>query len=109
MRAAPIPREVAWPHSVRQVIGAPDGDLTGESGIEPVEVIIDAVEIGGSGWPRFNIRIVLDDDEVARIVAGHRVIWLSQLGRQLHPFQMSLDQPDGNIDRTPETLTPREP
>lgn len=81
MRPTPIPEDEVWDGGRRLVIGPPDGDPTNTT-IAAVEAIVDQDELGTS----FSMRMVLDDDDVARITAGQRIFWYVQRGEHLHPF-----------------------
>lgn len=86
MRPSAIPDEEVWAGATRKVIAAPDGDLLGESGIEPVEALTEIVD----GTPMFHVRMVLDDLDVARIKSGERVFWYTQHGTALRPFSLGM-------------------
>jgi len=86
MRPSIIPDEEVWENATRKVIAAPDGDLTGEGGIEAVEALTEIVD----GTPMFHIRIVLDEIDVARIGNGERVFWYTQQGTALRPFSLGM-------------------
>lgn len=86
MRPSAIPDEEVWAGATRKVIAAPDGDLLGESGIEPVEALTEIVD----GTPMFHVRMVLDEMDVARIAAGERVFWYTQHGTALRPFSLGM-------------------
>ena len=86
MRPSIIPDEEVWEGATRKVIAAPDGDLLGESGYEPVEALTEIVD----GTPMFHVRMVLDEMDVARIQAGERVFWYTQHGTALRPFCLGM-------------------
>lgn len=87
MRPSIIPDEEVWEGARRRIIAAPDGDLTGENGIEAVEAL---TSISEDGTPMFHVRIVLDDLDVARIQNGERVFWYTQHGTGLRPFALGM-------------------
>ena len=72
MRPVPIELVDIAPEMVRRVLAAPDGDLTGESGIEALEVAfwisIGGVPIQASKWTPTN-------NDVADLQAG-KPLWL---------------------------------
>lgn len=88
MRPGLIDESDVWPGGVRRVIGPPDDDPTGP--IRPVEVVVDSVE--GPAWypevPRFNVRVQLEEGDLERL-RQQGCFWLSLLGTQLQPFQVS--------------------
>lgn len=86
MTPTPVPDEEMWEGTVRTVIGPPGNDL--DSGIAPVEVLVDTVD----GTPVIRIRCVIEEHDVRRIAEGERVFWLSMYGDHLHPF--SVDMPE---------------
>jgi hypothetical protein len=85
MRPSVIPDSDIRPGSVRMVIGPPDGDLTGEGGIEPVEALIDQGELGREFW----LRVVLEPGDLEALFVDGR-FWLVVTGCHLHPFRLEL-------------------
>ena len=85
MRPSAIPDAEVRAGSLRRVIAAPDGDLTGEGGIEPVEVLIDEGPLGREFW----LRIVLEDGDLEAITVDRR-FWLVLHGCHLQPFRLAL-------------------
>lgn len=85
MRPSTIPDDEVRAGSLRRVIAAPDGDLTGEGGIEPVEALIDEGQLGREFW----LRIVLEPGDLEAITADRR-FWLVLHGCHLAPFRLEL-------------------
>lgn len=87
MRPTPIPDAdlQANPALTRIVVGPPDGDLTSET-IAPVEAL--AYRLPQTGELVYQIRLVLEDGELARLQDGAPV-WLTVLGR-LPPFEIKV-------------------
>lgn len=90
MRPSAIPDDEVRPGSLRRVISAPDGDLTGEGGIEPVEALIDEGELGREFW----LRIVLEPGDLDAITSDGR-FWLVMHGHHLQPFRLELAEVAG--------------
>lgn len=88
MRPTPIPDEAVWPGAVRRVIAPPGGDLT-DPDVSPVEAVVDVV----LGFPRFNIRCVLEPGELEKRASGGHV-WVSFLGHVV-PFSVDVTDKDG--------------
>lgn len=83
MRPSVIPDDEVRPGSVRRVISAPDGDLTGAGGIEAVEALIDEGQLGREFW----LRIVLEPGDLEQLGRDGR-FWLVVAGCHLQPFRM---------------------
>ena len=90
MRPSVIPDDEVRAGSVRRVISAPDGDLTGEGGIEAVEALIDEGELGRQFW----LRIVLEAGDLEALARDGR-FWLVMHGCHLQPFRLELAEPAG--------------
>jgi hypothetical protein len=90
MRPAPIPDEEIWDGAQRIVVGPPGNDL--DTGIAPVEVVVDTVQIGTSTGPRMSARCILEDDDLDMLAAGGTV-WVSFYGGQLLPFSVDVQPP----------------
>lgn len=85
MRPSAIPDDEVRAGSLRGVIAAPDGDLIGDNGIEPVEALIDEGELGREFW----LRIVLEPGDLEAIGRDRR-FWLVLHGCHLQPFRLEL-------------------
>jgi hypothetical protein len=85
MRPSVIPHDEIRPGSVRKVISAPDGDLTGAGGIEAVEALIDEGTLGREFW----LRIVLEPGDLEALERDGR-FWLVVHGCHLQPFAFEL-------------------
>ena len=85
MRPSAIADAEVRPWTIRRVIAAPDGDLTGEGGIEPVEALIDEGPLGREFW----LRIVLEDGDLDALRRDGR-FWLVLHGCHLQPFRLEL-------------------
>lgn len=94
MRPTPISDEEVPEGMRRMVIGPPRGDLELAN---PVEVVAGVDE---DARPLIHIRYLVEDDDVRRIEAGDRVLWLTIWANHLHPF--SLDMPPEDIVAVPE-------
>lgn len=86
MRPSTIPDEEVRPGTLRKVIAAPDGDLTGEGGIEAVEALIDEGPLGREFW----LRVVLEDGDLDALERDGR-FWLVMHGCRLQPFRLTVD------------------
>lgn len=73
MNPTSIPDEEIWPGTVRYVAMPPDGDMTGDSGIAPVEMLKGLEEY--HDVPFQAVRFVATPDEVERLASGEP-IWL---------------------------------
>ncbi|WP_367128313.1 hypothetical protein [Saccharothrix sp. HUAS TT1] len=78
MRPTSIPAEAVWSGGKRVVLAAPDGDLTNPD-IQPLEVIVDQVQIGDQAVNRFNVRCALEPGDLEKLTAGGHV-WVSLYG-----------------------------
>lgn len=78
-----IPDDEVRPGSIRRVISAPDGDLTGAGGIEAVEALIDEGRLGREFW----LRIVLEPGDLEDLERDGR-FWLVVSGCHLQPFRL---------------------
>lgn len=83
MRPSTIPDDEVRDGSLRKVIAAPDGDLTGEGGIGPVEVLLEEGPLGREYW----LRIVLEPGDLEALTADGR-FWLVVHGCHLQPFRL---------------------
>ena len=72
MNPTTIPDEEIWPGSRRFVAMPPDGDMTGEGGISPVEMLQGHIQ---EGLPFQAVRFVATPEEAQRLAAGEPV-WL---------------------------------
>lgn len=73
MNPTTIPVSEIWPGAERFVAVPPDGDLTGEGGIEPVEMLRGGLE--GQDLPFHAMRFVATPEEAQRLMNGEP-IWL---------------------------------
>lgn len=89
MRPTPIPDAEVVPGHERLVMAPPDGDLTGDGGVEPVEMLV-APAADGSGLAVFSARIVLEDDDLERLTAGEP-FWVSFYGHVV-PFDVTMGE-----------------
>lgn len=85
MRPSTIPDGEVRPGTLRRVIAAPDGDLTGAGGIEAVEALIDEGELGREYW----LRVVLEPGDLETLAITGR-FWLVICGCGLAPFRLEL-------------------
>lgn len=83
MRPVPIPDRLVRANQIRQVIGAPGGDLL-DAQVAPVEAVVENY----SGSPLLSVRIQLEGDDLARLVAGEHV-WLRMWGH-IVPFEVEV-------------------
>lgn len=89
MRPTPIPDEEIWEGGHRLVVAPPGGDLTGEeTGIEPVEAIVDVL----AGPVRFCLRWVPEADDLERMAAGEP-LWMILYAERLPPVALTLSEP----------------
>lgn len=86
MNPAPIPDEVIWPGAQRTVLMPPNNDL--DSGISPVEMLVDTVRLGEFEAHRYLARFELTDAEREALAAGGHV-WVSMIG-QVVPFDANV-------------------
>ena len=73
MNPTTIPDSEIWPGADRFVAVPPDGDLTGEGGIEPVEMLRGGLE--GTDLPFHAMRYRATKEEAQRLMDGEP-IWL---------------------------------
>lgn len=87
MRPTPIPDHEIWTGAERRVIGPPRGDL--DSGIDPVEALIDRSETTGA--LNLSVRLVLEEGDLEKLAAGGTV-WLTFWGHMV-PWAASVVAP----------------
>lgn len=90
MRPTPIPEAEVWDGGERVVIGPPvsqEDQLDPEC--RPVEVVVDFVEFGGAGVPRFNVRVQLEDDDLERLQKDPS-LWVSFIAYQMPPMAVGV-------------------
>lgn len=87
MHFAPIDETQVWEQAQRMVLAPPNGDPTGP--VRPLEVVVDGVLLDGEACPRFNMRVKLDDGDLAQL-AEHGELWFSLLGAQCPPVSVGL-------------------
>lgn len=85
MRPAPIPDDQIVPGTVRRVVGAPDGDLTGS--IRPVEACVGRMV--DSGVLVYHVRCIPEGDDLAKLAAGGTV-WVTFLEHMV-PFDIQVE------------------
>lgn len=95
MNPTSIPDEEIWPGTVRYVAMPPDGDMTGESGIAPAEMLRGGLD--GSDIPFQAVRFVATPEEAERLASGEP-IWLIYF--MPHPIPIALEFRD--VILTPE-------
>jgi len=83
MRPTAIPDAEVRPGTIRKVISAPDGDLTGEGGIGPVEALIAEGPLGREFW----MRIVFEAGDLEAVARDGR-FWLVLHGCHLQPLRL---------------------
>lgn len=73
MNPTTIPNSEVWPGAVRFVAMPPDGDMTGEGGIEPAEMLKGTLD--GTDVPFHAMRFTATPEEAQRLMNGEP-IWL---------------------------------
>lgn len=84
MRPTMIPGELVRPGTVRQIVSAPDGDLTNDQ-IRPVEALI---KRGEADLAELSMMLELEEGELEHLANGGK-IWLTMLGG-IAPFRVEV-------------------
>lgn len=81
-----IPDELVKPGTVRRVFSAPNGDLMDDT-IRPVDALVSRDP--DTDLASIQVRLVLEDGELERLMAG-KPVWLTMLGG-LAPFYVQVE------------------
>lgn len=87
MRPVPIPDHLRSRYQTA-IIGEPGMSPADDDAPSPVEYVV-APSTLYPGRPTFNALITLDDEDVARIAAGARLVWLTLDGAEV-PWSLVL-------------------
>ena len=97
MQPTTIPTEEIWRGATRFIAMPPDGDMMGENGIEPVEMLKGQLE--GTDMPFHAMRFKATPEEAERLAAGEP-IWLVYFFP--YPIPVALDFTSEMLGEPPE-------
>lgn len=103
MQPTTIPSEEIWPGTTRFIAVPPDGDMYGESGIEPAELLKGQLE--GTSKPFHAMRFTATPEEAQRLMDGEP-IWLVYFFP--FPVPVALDFKSEMLEE-PDAPNPEEP
>lgn len=86
----PVPIDEDWGDSFQKItVAAPNGDLTDDE-IRPVEALLGPVLLNGQIAPAFHVKVMLEEEDVHKIVHGQRHFWLILYGSRMQPFAIEM-------------------